>query len=175
MHFKIHKTLIYIDFSFVLMLCISMTLNINNISLLLLYSFLHELGHLIALIILGHSADELRLSFFGAALRYGCALSKAEELTVIAAGPLVNLMLYLILKDNINLSLLIINIMPVYPLDGGRILYSLSPRICRITSIVLIVLLLVTSVYLLVYYRIFSLFFICIYLIIFACQDSFAE
>ena len=167
MHFKIHKTLIYIDFSFVLMLCISMTLNINNISLLLLYSFLHELGHLIALIILGHSADELRLSFFGAALRYGCALSKAEGHVLPR--------LYLILKDNINLSLLIINIMPVYPLDGGRILYSLSPRICRITSIVLIVLLLVTSVYLLVYYRIFSLFFICIYLIIFACQDSFAE
>ena len=93
----------------------------------------HELGHCLALWLLGAPVTGLRIGIFGAELaaerRY---LSYAGELAAVLAGPGANLLLALMLTvlggtrwaalTGANLTLCAFNLLPVRPLDGGRAL-----------------------------------------------------
>ena len=110
---------------------------------------MHEFGHSLATRQVGGQSDTIVLWPFG-----GVAYVRAPErpgatLWSIAAGPLVNVVLFVVLAivdafflssivaisydaakllviiQKINLWLLIFNMLPVYPLDGGQILRSL--------------------------------------------------
>lgn len=86
------------------------------------------------------------------------------EMLVSLAGPVVNIMLLLIssiIKNPflyaINLFMLIINLLPIYPLDGGRILScvlkqeinpSQTDLVLKIVSSVLTIVVLLTGIYL---------------------------
>lgn len=87
----------------------------------------HEAGHLFALAVLRVRVHKLRLTFSGTVLvtepmRY------SREIIAAAAGPAVNaLLLWIFAKTEpqiafVNLLLLAYNLLPFYPLDGGRIL-----------------------------------------------------
>lgn len=87
----------------------------------------HEAGHLLALAILRVRVHKLRLTCSGAVLvtepmRY------SREIVAAAAGPAVNAALLVIFARSdpmiafVNLLLLAYNLLPFYPLDGGRIL-----------------------------------------------------
>ncbi|MBQ3356690.1 MAG: hypothetical protein IJG45_06200 [Oscillospiraceae bacterium] len=87
----------------------------------------HEAGHLLLLAILRAKVHKLRLTFSGAVLlteplRYG------QEIAAAAAGPAVNALLLVFFAKTeptmafVNLLLLSYNLLPFYPLDGGRIL-----------------------------------------------------
>lgn len=113
---------------------------------------LHELAHLIAALRLDISISGFVLMPFGAALRLKDRLiaDPKRECLLCAAGPLCNLIFallcayilhfkmplsskyseYINLFLYSNLSLLLINILPIIPLDGGRILRSLLTHIC---------------------------------------------
>ncbi|MBQ6431063.1 MAG: hypothetical protein IJJ99_04215 [Oscillospiraceae bacterium] len=90
----------------------------------------HETGHLIALALLRVRVHKLRLTFSGAVLvtepmRY------SQEIAAAAAGPAVNAILICIFANAepmtafVNLLLFSYNMLPFYPLDGGRILRAL--------------------------------------------------
>ena len=111
---------------------------------------LHEFGHVLACRQVGGVANEIVLWPLG-----GVALARpppraGAELWTIAAGPLVNVVLWpilwaaalgvgafglqsqlpdlqrlLLMLWFINRGLLIFNVLPIYPLDGGQILRSL--------------------------------------------------
>ena len=111
---------------------------------------LHEFGHILACRQVGGKADEIVLWPLG-----GIAMGRppprpGAELWTIAAGPLVNVILFPVLMLAtlalgaggggatvpdverllfmlwlINKWLLIFNLLPIYPLDGGQILRSL--------------------------------------------------
>ena len=95
---------------------------------------LHELGHLLALYLLGGRVTGLRLSAFGAELATDAArLPYLRETGVVLAGPAVNLALGLLLArlgqytaSGAHLSLCLFNLLPVRPLDGGRALCLLA-------------------------------------------------
>mgnify|MGYP000004750457 CR=1 FL=1 len=57
----------------------------------LLFSVLHECGHLTALCALGLQPRQLRLSFYGMALRYDRVPDRRRETAVLFGGPAVNL------------------------------------------------------------------------------------
>ncbi len=92
---------------------------------------LHELGHLAAIRALGGRVERMVLGAAGAEIRLrgSCALSYGGEILAAAAGPAVNLALAWLLGGwfpvfaGMSLALGLFNLLPVYPLDGGRILY----------------------------------------------------
>ena len=157
-----------IEFSFILMLCFAIVLGADSIAYLLLFSALHELGHLVMLLAFGGKAESLTISFYGLALRYETRLGRTAETLVILAGTAVNLILYFIFRDDINLLLFFVNMLPVYPIDFGRVIKLYFPAFSKVISIVFLVILSVFSFYLIIVYKSFSMIFITCYLIIYS-------
>ena len=164
MSFSVNNCRVKIDFSFILVLSFAALLSAENLLYLLLFSALHELSHLLVLLICRGQADSLTFSFYGLALRYSSPISRFKEFFVIVAGPLVNLILYLILRDDINLILFALNILPIYPLDGGRLLMLYSFKISNAVSRLFLIVIIILSIYMIAYYKSFSLLLIAIYL-----------
>lgn len=167
MDFNISKTKISVDFSFFLLLSFAVFYGCKTAFLIVLFSSLHEMGHIAALLLLKTKPDHIKISFYGISMKYDNKISRLGEVFVILSGPAVNFILYLLLKEEINLVLLFINLYPVLPLDGGRIVYLISEKLSKIISLIFLVLLLFTSLYIFFEFKIFSLIFIVIYLIIF--------
>lgn len=120
----------------------------NVIEYLALFAIVltHEFGHALACRSVGGSADTIMLWPLGGVAYVSPPQRPGATLWSIAAGPLVNVALTPVLwiaaslqgeastSDlhtllwqvfKINLGLLIFNILPIYPLDGGQILRSL--------------------------------------------------
>lgn len=150
------------------MLSFAVLLGAESIVDLLIYSALHELGHLSMLLICGGRPDSLRLSYYGLALKYSTQLSKIKECFVLLAGPLVNLVLYLLFKNEMNLLLFVLNMLPVYPIDFGRVISLFSYRLSKVFGCITLALLIPLAVYMLIVYKSFSLIFIVCYLIIYS-------
>lgn len=97
----------------------------------LLAAALHEGGHWAAIILLGGRVRVLRLGAVGAEMELDASypLSYTKEAAAAFAGPAVNLLLAAFsiqmrwyLFAGLNLSLGLLNLLPVRMLDGGRIL-----------------------------------------------------
>jgi len=103
---------------------------------------LHEFGHALACRQVGGIANKIMLWPFGGIAFVDVPPRPGATLWTIAAGPLVNVALVPVLAflpapaspdaiqllravNYINLGLLVFNILPVYPLDGGQILHAL--------------------------------------------------
>ena len=106
----------------------------------------HELAHILAAKCMRVEISEIRILPFGGSARMEnpYTLSPAQLVTVAVAGPLANLSLMLIcaalahwsLLDTLkaadivrsSLVLMLFNLLPALPLDGGRILYALLQK-----------------------------------------------
>lgn len=165
---SVKNTKIYIDYWFVLVLSVSALFKANQVLEILLYSSLHELGHLFALLILGKLPYLIKFSYYGFAMKYDDNISRKDETIVLLFGPLVNLALFLLFGNYINLILFALNFLPVFPLDFGRVLRLYLPRISRYISIVFLILICIFCVFMVIYYKSFSLLPVVFYLVIYS-------
>lgn len=91
----------------------------------------HELGHLTAIFLTGASIRRLRLTACGPVIDYGGSITPKQELGVVAAGPVAGLFFaclcfltdipYLCYAGAIALFAAMFNLLPVLPMDGGRL------------------------------------------------------
>lgn len=112
---------------FVAALCLLGWCDLRLCGLFLLALALHEAAHLTALALFRRPVLGLTLSAGGAKIETE-ALTLRQEALSAAAGPLVNLLSgALTLRcvpafSTVSLGLAAVNLLPLYPLDGGRIL-----------------------------------------------------
>lgn len=118
-----------ITFGFAAELCILAWVNMKLCLWFLLALLCHEAGHLLAMRFSGAPVYGLRLSAAGAVISGGF-LGYRQELACAAAGPLNSFLLaFLCMRPLPELAIVsallgAVNLLPVYPLDGGRILRS---------------------------------------------------
>ena len=128
----------------------SLTFNVLEYLALFLIVLLHEYGHALACRQMGGTANQIVLWPLGGVAYVNPPPRPGATLWSIAAGPLVNVVLVPVLSvlgvlsrslgwaeamPNaqallravwfVNLGLLLFNVLPIYPLDGGQILRSL--------------------------------------------------
>lgn len=167
LEFTVHQVRVKFEFSFVLILAFIALSEYSDAIWVLVFSSLHECGHLAALYAAGGRPEQLTLSFYGFGLRYNSCLTPAREAMVLLAGPAMNLFFWLLLQDTVNPVLFCLNCLPIYPLDGGRLLsLFVKPSVLRGISLFFLIAVLGLSVYLLLFYHSFSLLLIAVYLMI---------
>lgn len=182
----------------ILVLIFLLTSQFRIYILLMIFACLHELGHLIIGLILGFKPTIFEIKPIGFSVSFNNPVKdynkkilksnvlELKKIIIYLCGPIVNFLfaiifLYINIEENlkieliyINLILAIVNMIPIYPLDGGRILKSM---ICifyglkksyiyieKISNITLILLLFVSSL-LILYVKNLGMLFVIVYLI----------
>lgn len=136
---------------FIFIIIFIITRQIEIYGMLMLFAFLHELGHLFAGILLGFKPQSLKLNALGLSVNfkvntkdYNSKLKNGnilavKKLVIAISGPLVNFLLVFLfflfngkifgIEKNIliysNLLIGLFNLIPIYPLDGGRIVKNI--------------------------------------------------
>lgn len=151
---------------------------------IMLFCFIHELGHIFVGLIFNMKIEKLEIMPFGFSVSFEDSVTENfKKIFVAAAGPLVTLALILIffnieikLKQEIiysNILILIYNLMPIYPLDGGRIIKGIlqikveeeraQKMIWKLTKIIMIIITFVCSIAV-YYFKNIAIFLSCIFL-----------
>lgn len=133
---------------FVFIILFILTRQIEIYGILMLFAIFHELGHMLAGILLGFKPNTLEIMPFGLSVgfegkveNYNRKIKKGtvlvlKKIIIALAGPLINLIFIVIFSIfpisffNIenqlviysNILIGIFNLIPIYPLDGGRII-----------------------------------------------------
>jgi stage IV sporulation protein FB len=155
----------------------------------MLFIFLHEIGHLVTGIALGLMPKSLSITPFGLTVVFE-AFSKRKrvefkKILIAVAGPLVNLIIcvitvFLNINEEIrqtiiysNVLIFVFNLIPLYPLDGGRIIKSILrmkyndvtvDRVIHKMSNVMTIMITIVSSILIWYYKNIAFLFLIIYL-----------
>ena len=175
----INKLKLKLEYSFLLTIAFAYLCGNKQIIHLILFSSVHEAMHLLTLYIFRGRASEITIAYYGIGLKYSFDFSTLRELIFLLSGAAANLLLYFIgVEKEINLSLAIINMLPIYPLDGGRALKLLlnnlsapviSDRILKSLTVIIVLIMLFYSVK----QRNISFLMISIYVIAYTLNNSY--
>ena len=168
---------------FILIILFLITNQIKIYAMIMIFAIIHEFGHLLAGLIVGMKPEKIEIRPIGVSIEFNIKekdynvkikkgnLLEVKKIFVALAGPLTNALIICILSivdiTNIsyndkllmiysNILLIIFNIFPIYPLDGGRILkgiiyllkgkYIAEKYIYNISYITLIILTIFASI-----------------------------
>ncbi len=171
------------------------TRQLKTYCIIMFFCFLHELGHIITAKLFKMRIEKIEILPCGFSASFFSYNSSGfpknfsmQELLVALAGPIVSLMLALsfqyiddtnftiVTKQEIvysNILILIFNLLPLYPLDGGRILKNIlniklsrnnTENIINKVSSVTIILLTIVSSIAVYYFKNIAIFLVCIFL-----------
>ena len=98
----------------------------------MLLILVHELGHIIISLLFKWNIDKIIILPFGGLTKYNEMINRPliEEFLIAISGIIFQLIFYLVVKDfidykyfkAINYFIILFNLIPIYPLDGSKIL-----------------------------------------------------
>lgn len=113
----------------------------NTIFFYVMAVTIHEYAHFYVANKLGYNINSMIFSLSGAGLKGNCVFKEKDDIYISLAGPVINLVVIVILVSMwwivptsylftydffvCNISVMIFNLLPIYPLDGGRVLMSI--------------------------------------------------
>lgn len=166
---------------FLFILLFFLTNQLEIYALIMIFALIHEMSHMICGVLLGFKAETLRIMPFGFAIEFKPIINdynkkvlksnviSIKKIIIALAGPLINLIVViigLILDFNneiiyANFLIFLFNMIPIYPLDGGRILKNTlkiifgnrkaTTYINTISNAVIILLTMVFSIVIMIY------------------------
>lgn len=143
MKFKIDLKIFIFLFIFLL------TRQIEVYATIMFFAIIHELGHLFAGLLLGMKPEKIEIKPYGISVSFKIFyddynkkirkgnLLEIKKIIVALAGPITNFIITLIIWNleigifnklliiYSNILLMLFNLLPIYPLDGGRIIKGL--------------------------------------------------
>ena len=192
---------------FIFFVLFYLTKQIKLYATIMVLCIIHELGHVLMGLIMGLKIEKIEIMPLGLSVSFKLNVDdynkkirngnilQLKKIAIAAAGPLTNLiMLLIVLNTNIdfkivsneiiayaNILIMLFNLLPIYPLDGGRILKALiyifegsiksKIYIRKISKAVIILITMIASVGVM-YLKNISIFFIVIYLWIIVLREN---
>ena len=153
------------------------------------FSIIHEIGHIIIGLLLKMKPEKIEIMPFGLNVSFYSNfednISQVKEIFVALAGPITSFLLAILCQAQqaiySNILILLFNIIPIYPLDGGRILKGIlqikfgiiqSKMIINKISYITIIILTIISSISVYYYKNIAIFMVCIFLWILVLQEK---
>lgn len=168
------------------------TNQIREYLIIMFFCVIHEIGHIVVGIAFKMKPEKIELMPFGLSASFFANFNdkhyKIKEIFVALAGPITSLALAILCTYiNIpevfysNILILLFNLIPIYPLDGGRVLKGIlyiklgaiqsEYLINKISYITLIIITVISSIGV-YYYKNFAIFIICIVLWLIAFREK---
>ena len=104
----------------------------------MLLILIHELGHILISLIFKWNIDKIIILPFGGLTKYNEIINRPliEEFLIAISGIIFQLIFYILIKDYIdykyfsaiNYFIILFNLIPIYPLDGSKILNLLLSK-----------------------------------------------
>ena len=192
---------------FIFFVLFYLTKQIKLYATIMVLCIIHELGHVVMGIIMGLKIEKIEIMPLGLSVSFKLNIDdynkkikkgnilQLKKIAIAGAGPLTNLiMLIIVLYTNINLKIvsnevlayaniliMLFNLLPIYPLDGGRILKELlhifegsiksKAYIRKVSKLVMILLTMMASIAVM-YLKNIAIFFSVIYLWIVVIREN---
>ena len=192
---------------FIFFIIFYFTRQIKLYATIMVLCIIHELGHVVMGILMGLKIEKIEIMPLGLSVSFKINIDdlnkkiqkgsvlQLKKIAIAIAGPLTNLiMLIIILNTNMNFKIIsnemlayanilimLFNLLPIYPLDGGRVFKELiqifegsiksKVYITKISKAVVILLTMIGSIAIL-YLKNIAIFFIIIYLWIVVIKEN---
>lgn len=143
-----------------------------------MFAIMHELSHAVVALLLRIDIKEFEFTPFGVCVKYENNLSDLKELIISVSGPVFSMILACLYGNKIyfiiNILITIFNLLPVYPLDGGRVLrvilkfifgYKKGKIISTYLTNLILILFLFVSIFIAAYYKNFFFLAMCFYML----------